>query len=62
MKSSRSLVEFDLDDSGVFLLTIHPPLDRVHHKSQLARRKFLFEAQLETTAVAGCLTNYLMLI
>ena len=43
MKSSRSLVEFDLDDSGFFLLTLHPASDRVHPRIQLARRKFLFE-------------------
>jgi len=45
-----------------FFCLLFIPLDRVHPRLQLARCKFLFEAQLETTAVAGCLTNYLMLI
>ena len=54
MKSSRSPIEFDLDDSGFFAY-YSSPLNRVHPRIQLALRKFLFEAQLETTAVVGCL-------
>jgi hypothetical protein len=62
MKSSRSLVEFDLDDSGFFLLTLHPRYLSCAPTNSARRRKFFFEAQLETAAVAGCLTNYLVLI